>query len=146
MPSAQQVENFSCSPAEFFAIVKDYERYPEFLQEVRSCRILKEEPIEGGVRKLVEYKVSIIKTFGYQLWMNERAPHLVSWEFAGGDLFKTSTGSWALAGDTETRATYSVDATFAMFVPGPIAKTLMNVNLPTMMAAYRKRVKDLYGK
>lgn len=143
MPSASQTDVFNCSVAEFYKIVADYERYPEFLQEVKECRVLKSE----GSRKLVEFKVSVLKSFSYQMWMTEEEPHLISWNFAGGDVFKTSMGSWKLEEQAgKTKATYSVEATFSMFVPGPIAKTLLNVNLPTMMSAYHKRVKDIYGK
>lgn len=143
MPGASHTEVFNCSVPEFFKLVSDYEKYPDFLQEVKSCKVLKSE----GGRKLVEYKVSVIKTFSYQLWMSENEPEGVSWTFAGGDIFKTSTGAWKLEDQAgKTKATYSVDATFSLFVPGPVAKTLLSVNLPTMMSAYHKRVKDVYGK
>jgi len=144
MPSAQHTEVFNCTPAEFYKIVSDYEKYPDFLNEVKSCRVVKTD----GAKKLVEYKVSVVKTFSYQLWMNEKPDEKISWEFASGDIFKTSSGSWTLAaeGNGKTKATYAVDATFSMFVPGPIAKTLLTVNLPSMMSAYHKRVKEFYGK
>jgi coenzyme Q-binding protein COQ10 len=143
MASASHTEVFNCSVPEFFKVVSDYEKYPLFLQEVKDCKVLK---TEGG-RKLVEYKVSVIKSFTYQLWMTEQEPSLVSWTFAGGDVFKTSVGSWKLEDQAgKCRAIYSVEATFSMFVPGPIAKTLLNVNLPSMMSAYHKRIKELYGK
>jgi coenzyme Q-binding protein COQ10 len=143
MAGASHSEVFNCSVPEFYKIVTDYEKYPEFLQEVKSCKVVKTE----GDRKLVEYKVSVIKSFSYQLWMTEKEPAQVSWTFAGGDVFKTSTGSWTLEDEAgKCRAHYKVDATFSIFVPGPIAKTLLNVNLPSMMSAYQKRVKDIYGK
>ena len=143
MPSASHVETFNCSVPEFFKIVTDYEKYPQFLQEVKECKVLKTE----GNKKLVEYKVSVIKSFSYQLWMTESEPGLVSWTFAKGDIFKTSVGSWKLDDvGGKTRATYSVEATFGVFVPGPVANTLLKVNLPAMMSAYHKRIKDLYGK
>lgn len=143
MPSAQQTEVFNCSVPEFYKIVSDYEKYPEFLQEVKSCKVVKTE----GARKLVEYKVSVIKSFTYQLWMTESEPSSISWTFAGGDVFKTSVGSWKLEDQNgKCKAVYDVEATFSLFVPGPIAKTLLNVNLPTMMSAYHKRVKELYAK
>ncbi len=61
-------------------------------------------------------------------------------------MFKTSNGAWDLkdAGG-KTEADYNVDATFKMFVPGPVAKALVNVNLPNMMKAYQARVKAKYG-
>lgn len=149
MASAQTTEVFNCSPEQFFAVVTDYESYPEFLQEVKACKIIKSE----SERKLVEFSVSVIKSFKYSLWMTEKAPTLVSWEFASGDIFKTSTGSWKIEPEggkgpkaSKCRTTYAVDATFNMFVPGPVAKALVNVNLPTMIAAYQKRVAELYGR
>ena len=45
----------------------------------------------------------------------------------------------------KTRATYSLDATFGIFVPGPIANTMVSVNLPNMVSSYHKRIKQLYG-
>lgn len=143
MPSAAHTEVFNCTVPEFFKIVADYEKYPDFLQEVKDCKVLKTD----GPKKLVEYNVSVIKSFKYQMWMTEKEPDLVSWVFSSGDIFKTSSGSWKLEDQAgKTKATYTVEATFGVFVPGPIAKTLLNVNLPTMMSAYHKRVKDLYGK
>jgi coenzyme Q-binding protein COQ10 len=142
MPGTQHVEVFNCTPDEFYSIVTDYEKYPEFLQEVKDCKVVKKD----GDRQLVEYQVSVIKTFKYQLWMTH-APLLVSWTFAGGDIFKTNSGSWKIEDQAgKAKVTYAVEATFGVFVPGMIAKTLLNVNLPAMMSAYHKRIKDLYGK
>lgn len=143
MPSASHTEVFNCSVGEFFKIVSDYEKYPEFLQEVKECKIVKRE----GSKKLVEFKVSVIKTFSYKLLMTELEPTSVSWIFDSGDIFKTSAGSWQLSDEAgKTKAVYSVDATFGIFVPGPIAKTLLSVNLPSMISAYHRRVKEKYGK
>jgi ribosome-associated toxin RatA of RatAB toxin-antitoxin module len=138
MAGAQRVEIFNCTPDDFYKVVSDYEKYPEFLNEVKKCKILKTEKN----RKLVEYQVSVIKNFTYQLWMTETPGKLITWEFAGGDIFKTSVGSWKLEpeGKSKCKATYEVEATFNLFVPGPIAKALVSVNLPAMMQAYHDRV------
>ena len=79
--------------------------------------------------------------------MTEELNQKVAWVFESGDLFKVSTGYWQLQEEGgKTRATYFLDAKFNLFVPGPIAKALVNVNLPNMMSSYHKRVKELYGK
>jgi len=144
MAQATTTEIFNCTPAEFYKIISDYEKYHEFLNEIKSCKVIKTEKN----KKLVEYSVSVVKSFKYQLWMTETEDKEIVWEFAGGDVFKTSVGSWKLSaeGSDKTKAVYSVEATFSMFVPGPIANALVSVNLPNMMAAYHKRVKKLYGK
>lgn len=143
MASATHTEVFNCKPEQFYSIVTDYEKYHEFLQEVKQCKILK---VENG-KKLVEYNVSVVKTFKYNMLTTEK-PGLVSWEFVGGDIFKTSSGHWKIEaeGANKTKATYHVEATFGLLVPGPITKALVSVNLPNMMASYHKRVSQLFGK
>lgn len=143
MASASTSEVFNCTPAEFFKIVTDYPSYSQFLSEVKSCTVVKSE----GNRKLVEYQVNVIKSFKYQLWMTETEPSMVSWEFAGGDIFKTMKGHWKIEDQAgKSKVTYYVEATFGMFVPGPITKALLDVNLPNMISSYHKRIKQLYGK
>lgn len=139
MASVTHTETFNCPPETFFKIISDYEKYPEFLKEIKKMEILKTE----GSKKLVQYTVSMMKTFKYQLWMDESPFSSIKWELAGGDLFKASVGSWTLQpidGGNKTQATYFVDVTFNVLVPGPIAKALVSVNLPTMMSAYHERV------
>jgi coenzyme Q-binding protein COQ10 len=139
---AQTSDVFPCKPEQFFSIISDYEKYPEFLSEVKSCKVIRTE----SNKKLVEFSVSVIKTFSYRLWITEEAPKRLSWTLESGDFFKTSTGSWDLQDvGGKTKAEYKVDATFKVFVPGPIAKTLVAVNLPNMMKAYQQRVKQKYG-
>lgn len=143
MAGAQTTEVFNCSVEEFFNIITDYEKYPEFLSEVKECRVLERK----GTQVLVEFHVSLVKNFKYRLWLTEEAPKRASWVFDSGDLFKVSNGSWDLEDEAgKTRATYKVEAKFNVFVPGPIAKALVNVNLPNMMSSYHKRVQEVYGK
>lgn len=141
--SAQTSDVFNCSVPEFFQIIVDYEKYPEFLNEVSGCKVLE----VAGPKKLVEFKINLIKTFTYTMWMHEDLSQgLVSWEFGGGDLFKESSGSWKIVEEAgKTRATYSISANFKTLVPGPVTKALISVNLPNMVSAYKKRVSDLYG-
>lgn len=144
MPGASHTEEFNCTPEEFYKIVADYSKYPEFLNEVKGTSIVQ----ESGNKKLVQFDISMIKTFSYRMWMTETAPSKVEWSLESGDVFKTSVGSWVLQplGPNKTKATYTVDATFKVFVPGPIAKALVQVNLPNMMQSYHKQVKKVYGK
>ena len=142
MASAETSDVFNCTPEQFFKVVADYEKYPEFLSEVKHCKVLKDE----GAKKHVEFTVSVMKDFKYTLWMNE-TPSLISWEFASGDIFKTMKGQWKMQDEGgKCRASYAVEATFGLFVPGPITKALLNVNLPNMVSAYHKRVAELYGR
>ncbi len=141
MAQAELSYEFPCGMEALFSILTDYNKYSEFLEDVKSCKVEKQE----GSKKLVQYDVQIVKNFSYKLWMTENAPSGISWEFASGDLFKTLQGSWKLEplGESKCRATYKVDASFGLWVPGPLAKAAVSVNLPKMMEAYKKRIETL---
>ncbi len=143
MASANTKEVFNCTVGEFFKLVSDYEKYPEFLTEVKSVKIYKNE---GNVKEM-EYHVSLIKTFKYKLRINEVPNESVNFEFIGGDVFKTMKGSWKLADQGGKCAIeYNVEATFGMFVPESMAKPLVTANLPMMISNFKKRIKEVYGK
>lgn len=143
MATAQTQEIFNCTTEEFFKIVKDYEKYPEFLTEVKSVKIYK----EAGHTKEMEYHVSLIKTFKYKLRVTEVPNKSVNFEFIGGDVFKTMKGSWQLSDkDGKCAVEYKVEATFGMLVPESVAKPLVSANLPLMITNFKKRIKQIYGK
>lgn len=143
MATASTKEVFNCSVEEFFKIVSDYEKYSEFLPEVKSVKITKNEK---GVKEM-EYHVSLIKSIKYKLKVKEVPNESVNFEFISGDVFKSMKGSWKLADQAGKCAIeYNVEATFGMLVPESMAKTLVAANLPLMMANFRKRVKQVYGK
>ena len=147
MAKAKTSEVFKCTADQLFKIVTDYSKYPDFLSEVKKCDVVKAE----GPKKLIEYQVSMIKSFSYRLQMVENyvenGVSTVNWDFISGDVFKTLSGSWKIEPEgSQCRATYEVEATFGLFVPGPVANTLVNVSLPNMISSYHKRIRQLYGK
>ncbi len=142
MSQAEATEVFKCTPEQFYSIISDFAKYPEFLPEVKSCTVVQ----ESAGRKLVEYNVSLIKTFKYRLWFQETPGQSLVWSFESGEVFKTCNGSWTLKSvEGGTQATYKVEASFGVFVPKMITNTLLSANLPAMMAAYHKRVAKLFS-
>jgi coenzyme Q-binding protein COQ10 len=143
MASAAVSDVFNCSVEEFYKIITNYEGYSQFLSEVKECHLLESQ----GNRKLVEFHISFIKNFKYSLWITEDPGKAISWTFAKGDIFKQLDGGWKLSDEAgRTRAAYNVEAKMGLLVPSPIAKGLIEVNLPNMMSSYHKRVKELYGR
>lgn len=144
MASAQTQEIFNCTPEEFFKIVSDYEKYPEFLPEVKSVQVYK----NTADFKEMEYSVSLIKTFKYKLKVTEKAPSSVEFNFISGDVFKSMKGTWKIEpeGDSKCKVNYSVEASFGMLVPSAMANTLVSVNLPIMISNFKGRIKKVYGK
>jgi ribosome-associated toxin RatA of RatAB toxin-antitoxin module len=143
MATAHTNEVFNCTKDEFYKIVSDYEKYSDFLPEVKSVKIYK----NAGDVKEMEYHVSLIKTIKYKLRVKEHPTDSISFELISGDVFKSMKGTWKLADQGGKCAVeYNVEATFGMLVPESMAKTLVAANLPLMMGNFRKRVKEVYGK
>lgn len=141
--TAETTEVMNCTKDEFFKIVADFESYPKFLPEVKSIKILK---TTGNVKEM-EYQVSVLKTFKYTLKATEVPNDRIDFVFVNGDVFKSMSGSWKLSEKNgKCQVEYKVEAAFGMLVPSSVAKTLVTVNLPIMMANFKKRVKEVYGK
>lgn len=125
----------------FFAVITDYESYPEFLPEVEEVKILDKK----GNRKTVYFKVKYLKTVEYTLDMVEEKNKEVRWKLKEGD-FKKNEGMWKLKKEgSGTDATYSVDIEFSFPVPGFILKKLISVSLPQMLNRFKERAESLYG-
>ncbi len=143
MAQAQISENFNCKAEEFFQIVSDYEKYPEFITGVSSVKVTKND---GSVKEM-EYSVSIVKSFKYKLKVTEVSPTSVVFTFTSGEMFKTMKGSWNIKPDGEKcKVDYNVEATFGMLVPSFMADQLVKVNLPILIQNFKTRIKAIYGK
>lgn len=141
MANAERVETFDASVENVFQVISDYESYPEFMDGVKSVKILS----KSGDTTKVEYNLDIIKKFSYVLELTEKKNESISWKFISGDLFKKNVGEWVLKdiGDGKTEVTYKIDVDFKMLVPGMISKGLISSNLPSMMKQVNKRAQKL---
>jgi coenzyme Q-binding protein COQ10 len=140
MGKATTSATFDAPIEKAFKVISDYGSYPQFMSDVKRVSVIESSP----EKKLVEFELQIIKSIRYQLWMTEIANTEVAWRFHSGEMFKENTGSWKLKdlGGGKTQAEYTIDAKFGMFVPGMIEKKLIEVNLPTMMKAFKARIEN----
>src|SRR6266704_3505429 len=107
-----------------FAIIIDYEKYPEFLPEVKSIRLSNRKGNEVDVH----YVADIVKPVKYTLRLKEEKPNKVSWTFIEGEYMKDNRGSWVLEdlGGDKLKATYSIEVTVGMLVPKTIVNALVD--------------------
>ncbi len=142
MAEVRHTEVFNCTPEQFFNILVDYENYPKFLNEVQSCQVIEDQ----GKCKKVGYHISLIKDFRYINEHRETRPEEMSWIFLEGDLFREMSGYWKLMEKgNQTKAEYFIKASFSLFVPGIMTKTILSVNLPAIMKNYHQRIAEIYG-
>jgi ribosome-associated toxin RatA of RatAB toxin-antitoxin module len=127
---------------QFYDVVVDYERYPEFVPGIRACRIRATTP-----EKQVEYELDLgIRRIKYVLRHEELRPSRVAWSLVSGDAMKVSNGSWELGdADGKTRARYTVEIQIAKLPLVPqalvdrISDEMTRVNLPKTLDAFKAR-------
>lgn len=127
----------------FFDLILDYESYPEFVPNLKSCRV---KPLPDG-KKDVEYELDLgIRRIRYTLRHVEERPSRVVWSLVAGDMMKVSNGSWELAdAGGKTRARYSVEIQIAKppLIPQSIvdrvSDQLTRVQLPRTLEAFKGR-------
>lgn len=140
MPGASRSIVINAPPEKLFDIICQYEKYPEFLSEVKKIRVLERK---GNTVK-VEYQVDVIKTIHYTILVTEDRPKRMSWTFVEGEVMKDNKGSWVLEpeGEGRTKATYTVELALGALVPKAIVNTLAEGSLPKMLESFKRRAES----
>ncbi len=127
---------------EFYQVVIDYPRYPEFVPGIKACRVLE---VQG--EKQVEYDLDLgLRRIRYVLRHLEEPPRRVTWSLVTGEILNALNGAWELTPEGQkTRAKYSVDIQIARppLVPQPLmdkmSDQMTRVQLPRTLEAFKAR-------
>jgi len=141
MPGASRSIVINAPPEKVFDVVAGYEKYPEFMAEVKEVRTSNRK----GNQVDVHYKVDLMKSIKYSLRMTEERPSKVTWSFIEGEFMKDNKGSWLLepAGEGQTKATYSIEMALGPLVPKTIVNAMVDTQLPKMLESVKKRAEAL---
>ncbi len=140
MASAQQSIDVGVSPDAFYAVISDYEAYPEFLPLLEDVRVVRRE---GDVVD-AEFTLHLIKRLRYTLRLDGRPGLGLSWTLLEGD-FVANAGGWTLEPlpDGTTRAHYRLHVEVGIFVPGAIVTRLVGRDLPQTLEAFKARAESI---
>ncbi len=140
MAGAQRNVIFNAPIEKCWAVISDYERYPEFLPEVKKIRTHNRRGNEVDV----QYEAEVVKIIKYTVHMKEEAPKKVTWSFIDGEFMKDNKGGWQLedAGNGTTKATYSIEVEVGMLVPKSIVNVLVDTQLPKLLENFKKRIES----
>lgn len=140
MASTSKTIEIKATAKECFKVITDYESYPEFLKEVTDIAVTKKGT---GIHE-VTFGLHLIKRLSYTLRMVAKPPKQVTWTFVKGDFMKSNTGEWTLEEKKGvTQATYTIDVSFGLLVPGAVSKALIGNHLPAMLEAFKERIEGL---
>ena len=129
-------------PAEkLFNAIVDFDKYPEFLPEVKSAKAQK----ASGDKVKVDFEIEVMKRFKYTLEFTMKGKEEIAWRLVESDFFKENRGRWVLkpAGENATDVHYELELGFGFMVPGWIVKKLTETGLPKMFENYEARAKSL---
>ncbi len=145
MPQATRTTTINVTPEQFLTVVTDYEKYPEFLPEVKKITVANRTANAADVT----YEIDVVKRIQYTVHLVQDGLS-VKWNLVRGDLMKKNDGGWQLRrepGD-RTHATYSVEIAFGGLIPIPasIATMLTETQLPTLLENFRKRAERLFPR
>lgn len=137
MPGATRTIVINAPVEKVFDVITQYERYPEFLPEVKEVRAANRQ---GNTLEL-HYKVEVMKTVRYSIRVTEERPRRMAWTFIEGEVMKDNKGSWVLEpeGEGKTRATYTVEMALGLLVPKAVVNALVDTSLPKMLDAFKRR-------
>ncbi|ATB38954.1 cyclase/dehydrase [Cystobacter fuscus] len=137
MAGASRTIVINAPPEKLFDVIAQYEKYPEFLSEVKKIRVLERK--DNTLK--VQYEVDVIKTIRYTILVTEERPKRMSWTFVEGEVMKDNKGSWVLEPDGEgrTKATYTVELALGPLVPKAIVNALTETSLPKMLESFKRR-------
>ncbi|MCU0696418.1 MAG: SRPBCC family protein [Myxococcaceae bacterium] len=141
MPGASRSIVFNAPLEKCFEVISDYERYPEFLPEVRKIRTSNRKGNEVDV----QYEAEVVKVIKYTVHMREEKPTRVSWTFIDGEFMKDNRGGWVLedGGNGTTKATYNIEVTVGPLVPKTILNALVDSQLPKLLENFKKRIESM---
>ena len=140
MAGAQRTITINAPVEKCWSVISDYERYPEFLPEVKKIRTLNRR----GAEVDVQYEAEVVKIIKYTVHMKEEGPKKLSWSFIDGEFMKDNKGGWVLedAGGGTTRATYNIAVEVGMLVPKTIVNALVETQLPKLLENFKKRIES----
>jgi coenzyme Q-binding protein COQ10 len=129
------------SPEKVFEVISDFEKYPEFLPEVKKVKV---ESAQGGVKD-VTYTIDIkAKLISYTLRHTPKPPHELSWTMVRGEMMKGTDGAWVLKPVAEgTEATYKIDLRLGALVPSMVERKLAEQSLPPLLENFKKRIEGM---
>lgn len=120
-----------------FDVIVDYERYPEFLPEMKVVQVVSQH---DGV-SLVTFELEIIMRIAYTLRLIEDRPTAVRWSLDNAKMMSANDGGWKLEAidDGHTRATYGLAVKLRGLIPKSVSTRLLGTTLPDTLNRFKAR-------
>lgn len=137
MPRIERSFDVAASPDLVFQVISDFERYPEFLPEIREARCDR----EGDSSCFARFDLFMLLHVRYAIEVTLSSPDKILWTLQDSNVLEQNQGSWEIQRtDTGSHVRYSVDIELKGAVPEAILERLSGNHLDTMIARFQERI------
>ena len=121
-----------------FDVIVDYERYPEFLPDMRVSEVISRH---DGV-SVVRFELELVMKLSYTLRLVEDRPHRVTWSLENAKMMVENEGGWTLTQrpDGQTQARYGIEIKLRGLIPKSVTTRLVGETLPETLQRFKERV------
>ena len=138
MPVTERSVVIAATPEQCFATIADYERYPEFLDEMSKVSLNRRESNYA----VATFELDLMVRVEYTLRLFEDPPHGLHWSLEHAKIMRVNTGSWKLSAlDAEhTQATYRIELELRGVIPESVTARLAGTTLPRTLQLFKQRI------
>ncbi len=143
MSGASKTIVVETSMEKFYEVIKDVEKYPEFIPEMEGVDIKSMDEEEA----VVEYKIKLMGVnLNYTLELEFNKPEGLKWSFVSANKFmKGNEGYWKLKKleDNKIEAEYHIELKLGRLVPKKVEDTLASAGLSNLLKQFKERAESL---
>lgn len=141
MSRARETISIAAPLARVWSVITDYERYPEFLPEMNTVRVVSRH--DNVVNAQFELEIMGMR-LSYQLRLQEEPRGNVAWSLVESKMMKANNGGWHLEADGDkTKATYALDVELRGLMPKSVRDRLVGMTLPQTLARFKQRAESV---
>lgn len=139
--TAHERITIAAPPEQCWAVVVDFEAYPDWAKDVKQVTIVARDDEDRGAE--VEFRAAAMgRSIRYVLRYDySRAPEAVSWTLVEGDMLRQLDGTYTFEADDEgTLVTYDLVADISMPLPGLIKRRAAGLIMGTALKELKRAV------
>ena len=137
MPRAESEIIIQAPIEQCYDVIVDYERYPEFLPEMKAVRV---ESRRDGI-SVVRFEVELLMRISYSLRILEQRPSSISWTLSEARMLEENQGGWDLepTPDGRTQVRYGLEIKLRGLIPKSVSTRLVSETLPLTLRRFKAR-------
>ncbi len=146
MAAAERSEVIDIPLQKFFNVLRDFERYPDFVSSVKKTQVIS----RSDAKSRVHFDIELMKRLEYSIdLLEENDPEWkwgrLTWTLGESKFFKVNNGLWSLKalGPDKTEVLYRLELEFTFSVPGFVLKTLVAGALPKAINEFVERARKV---